>query len=124
MAQRDVSIVVKPVTPSRWTDLTTLFGPNGAYSGCWCMFHRQTASEYSAMAGEPNRAQMESIVERNKVPGLIAYVDGEPAGWVSVAPRKEFGRIERSPLFKREGAEPGVWSIVCFFVHRAHRGNG
>lgn len=117
-------IIVRPVTPSRWKDLESLFGQNGAYSGCWCMFFRQTSAEYSAQAGEKNRRQMKTLVERNKVPGLIAYLDKQPVGWVSVAPREQFGRIERSPLFKRETAEDGVWSIVCFFVHRSHRGAG
>jgi GNAT superfamily N-acetyltransferase len=117
-------IVVRPATRSRWKDLETLFGPNGAYSGCWCMFFRQTSAEFSASAGEPNRRRMKAIVERNEVPGLIAYLDKQPVGWVSVAPRKEFGRVERSPLFKSDEVEPGVWSIVCFFVHRSHRGTG
>src|SRR5688500_14923177 len=118
-------IVVRPVTPSRWNDLETLFGPSGAYSGCWCMFFRQTASEYSACAGDDNMRQMKALVQRNRVPGLVAYRDKEPVGWVSVAPREEFGRVERSPLFKREDtAESNVWSIVCFFVHRSHRGTG
>lgn len=88
------------------------------------MFFRQTSAEYASMSGSKNRAQMKSLVERKRVPGLIAYVDGEPAGWVSVAPREQFGRVERSPLFKRDAVEPGVWSIVCFFVHRSHRGHG
>jgi GNAT superfamily N-acetyltransferase len=88
------------------------------------MFFRQTSAEYSAKSGAENRGEMKRLVERNKVPGLIAYVDDEPAGWVSVAPRTQFGRVERSPLFKRDEVTPRVWSIVCFFVHRAHRGHG
>lgn len=118
------AIVVRPVTPSRWKDLEALFGPSGAYSGCWCMFFRQTSAEYADRAGEANRTQMQKLVQRNRMPGLLAYADGEPVGWVSVAPREQFGRVERSPLFKRETPEPGVWSIVCFFVHRSHRGRG
>ena len=120
-------IVVKPVTPSRWDDLAKLFGPNGAYSGCWCMFHRQTSAEFQAKAGAPNRSEMKSLVAGRKTPGLLAYVDGEPAGWVSVAPRKQFGRVERSPLSKHldpAASSDGVWSITCFFIHRAHRGQG
>ena len=118
------SLVVKPVTPARWDDLERLFGPNGAYSGCWCMFFRQTSAEYAANSGDANRDVLRSLVQRRKVPGLIAYVDGDPAGWVSVAPREQFGRVERSPLFKRDTVERGVWSIVCFFVHRSHRKRG
>ena len=120
----DADLIVRPLTPSRWKDLETLFGPNGAYSGCWCMFFRQTSAEYSAGAGEANKKQMKGLVERNKVPGLIAYLDKQPVGWVSVAPREQFGRVERSPLFKRETTETGVWSIVCFFVHHSQRGAG
>ena len=88
------------------------------------MFFRQTSAEYAAMSGDKNRAQMQSLVERNRVPGLIAYVDKRPVGWVSVAPRDQFGRVERSPLFKQPQREEGVWSIVCFFVHRSHRCRG
>ena len=120
-------IVVKPVTPSRWDDLVALFGPNGAYSGCWCMFHRQTSAEFQAKAGSANRTEMKALVERRKVPGLLAYVDGKPAGWVSVAPRKQFGRVERSPLSKHldpAATSGGIWSITCFFIHREHRGKG
>jgi hypothetical protein len=29
-----------PVTPERWPDLETLFGPRGATGGCWCMYWR------------------------------------------------------------------------------------
>src|SRR5687768_7822517 len=103
-------LVVKPVTPARWDDLERLFGPNGAYSGCWCMFFRQTSAEYTANSGDANRDALRSLVERRRVPGLIAYIDGEPAGWVSVAPREQFGRVERSLLFKRHTVERGVWS--------------
>lgn len=120
-------IVVKPVTPSRWQDLLALFGPNGAYSGCWCMYHRQTSNEFQSKVGERNRAEMKALVEKRRVPGLIAYVEREPAGWVSVAPRTEFGRVERSPLSKHldpAATSEGTWSITCFFIHRAHRGKG
>ena len=91
------------------------------------MFHRQTSAEFQAAAGTKNRAEMKSLVERRKTPGLLAYVDGEPVGWVSIAPRAQFGRIERSPLFKnRDGDESSkeMWSITCFFIHRNHRGKG
>jgi GNAT superfamily N-acetyltransferase len=91
------------------------------------MFHRQTSAEFQAKAGTKNRAEMKSLVERRKSPGLLAYVDGVPAGWVSVAPRAEFGRVERSPLFKHRDAtesSDGMWSITCFFIHRNHRGKG
>jgi GNAT superfamily N-acetyltransferase len=117
-------VIVRPATPGRWSDLEKLFGPSGAYSGCWCMFFRQTSAEFQAKAGNANRTELHGLVAGKKVPGLLAYRDKEPVGWVSVAPRTQFGRIERSPLFKRDEPEPNVWSIVCFYVGREHRGEG
>ena len=91
------------------------------------MFHRQTSGEFQAKAGAQNRTELKALVDRRKNPGLLAYVDREPAGWVSVGPRKDFGRVERSPLSKHldpAATSEGVWSITCFFIHRAHRGRG
>ena len=117
------SIDVRPVTRERWPDLERLFGPNGAYSGCWCMWFRQTSAEYERHHGDDNRRSMGRIVRNGRVPGLLAYVEGEPVGWVSVAPREEYGRIERSRKLRRVDDRP-VWSIVCFFIARAHRRTG
>ncbi len=59
----------------------------------------------------------------DRPPGLLAYEDGEPVGWVCVAPREEFGRIQRSRITKAVDETP-VWSIVCFFIPGRHRGKG
>ena len=106
-----------------------LFGwDRGAYSGCWCMWFRITQQEFSKGAprgGAPgNRDAMKRLVASGRVPGLLAYLDGRPVGWISVAPREEFGRVERSPVSKPTDDEPGVWSIVCWYIDRRHRGQG
>ncbi|HEC62059.1 MAG TPA: hypothetical protein ENI27_07380 [bacterium] len=36
-------LLFKAVTPDRWSDLEELFGRQGAYSGCWCMWRRKAA---------------------------------------------------------------------------------
>ena len=63
---------------------------------------------------------MKQIVDEGHVPGLIAYVDGIPAGWVSVAPRSEFSRLARSRVMKPVDDQP-VWSVVCFFIAKPFR---
>ncbi|HEV3472592.1 MAG TPA: GNAT family N-acetyltransferase, partial [Actinomycetota bacterium] len=118
-----MTFAVKPVTPNRWGDLERLFGPSGAYSGCWCMFFRQRSAEFSAKAGALNRAELKSLVARKKIPGLLAYLEREPVGWVSVAARQEFGRIERSPVVGPVDDLP-AWSIVCLYVAHSHRNKG
>jgi hypothetical protein len=30
-------VKIYPATAERWKDIETLFGPKGAYAGCWCM---------------------------------------------------------------------------------------
>jgi GNAT superfamily N-acetyltransferase len=116
-------VKVRPVTPSRWADLESLFGPNGAYSGCWCMWFRETSAEFDGNGNAGNRKALANLVRRNRQPGLLAYVEGEPAGWVSVAPRREFGRLERSPVLKPVDERP-VWSVVCFYIAKPFRGLG
>jgi GNAT superfamily N-acetyltransferase len=114
---------IHPVTPDRWDDLVALFGPNGAYSSCWCMWWRLTSSEFDRRHGAGTRRALKGLVDRGRVPGLLAYVDGKPVGWVSVAPREEFGRVERSRQLRPIDDKP-VWSIVCFYIHRKSRGRG
>jgi len=116
-------VEVRPATPSRWDDLVRLFGPSGAYANCWCMWWRMRSSDFDRAAPRSKRGGLRRLVGRGRSPGLLAYVDGEPIGWVSVAPREEYGRLERSPMLKRVDDQP-VWSIVCFYVDRAHRGSG
>jgi GNAT superfamily N-acetyltransferase len=114
------------VTPDRWDDLVALFGDNGAYANCWCMWWRTTAAQFDEGIkgrGAGNREAMKSLVSEGRVPGLLAYKGGEPVGWVSVAPRSEFGRVERSPILKPVDDE-AAWAIVCFYIDKRHRGEG
>jgi len=117
------ALMVEPVTADRWDDLVALFGERGAYDGCWCMWWRIPSAEYSEQRGAGNRVAMRRLVADDERPGLIAYRDGRPVGWVSVAPREEFGRLSRSPTLKAVDDQP-VWSIVCFYVDKSERGTG
>jgi len=116
-------IVCRPLTPARWNDLTTLFGRNGACSGCWCMFFRQSGSEFNASHGAPNRAAFRRIVHSGRPTGVIAYVDGEPAGWCAVAPREDYPRLARSRILEPVDERP-AWAVTCFFVKAGYRGLG
>jgi GNAT superfamily N-acetyltransferase len=119
-------VKVVPVTAERWGELERLFGPYGASYGCWCMYWRLTAQGYEEgrkERGAANRAGLKGLVDGGAVPGLLAYVDGEPAGWVSLGPREAFPRFASHWALRPVDEEP-VWSIVCFFVGRAVRGRG
>ncbi len=113
----------KLLTPNTWGDFERLFGPRGAYGGCWCTYWRRTRREFEKGQGEGNRKFLKAMVDSGEVPGIIAYSDGEPAGWCSVAPRESFPSLNRSPVLKRIDDRP-VWSIVCFYIARSYRNEG
>ena len=60
--------------------------------------------------------------------GLVAYVDGEPAGWVAVEPRTAYPKLRSSrvPWSGRDEnkADDGVWAVTCFVVRKGYRGRG
>ena len=111
------------LTLERWTDFEELFGPRGATGGCWCMWWRLTGREFDGQKGEGNRRAMKAIVDSGRVPGILAYHEGHPVGWCSVAPREEFPRLGRSRILKPVDDEP-VWSVVCFFIAKSYRRRG
>ena len=84
------------------------------------MYWRLSNKDFAAMKGDTNRKVMRSIVDAGEVPGIVAYVDDQPAGWCSVAPRQVFPRLENSRVARRVDDEL-VWSVVCFFVHKEYR---
>ena len=116
-------IEVRPASHARWHDVERVLDQRGAVKGCWCMFFRSQVHEHRSNTGEDNRLALRRLVEAGAHPGLLAYRDGAPVGWVSVAPREEFSRLDRSPVSRRVDARP-VWALVCLYVPRPHRGTG
>lgn len=117
---------IEALTPDRWDDLADLFGPNGACGGCWCMWWRVSAEEFKA-GNDANRERFRAVVATAEhAPGLLAYDDeGRPVGWAAVAPRRDFGRIERSrDLVDPAEDGPPPWSVNCFYIRAGHRGQG
>jgi GNAT superfamily N-acetyltransferase len=110
----------QPVTAKRWKDLVSLFGERGACGGCWCMWWRLSRSQFNQQKGEGNKKALKKIVNSGEIPGLLAYSEGEPIGWCSVAPREKFSTLERSRILKRIDEKP-VWSVVCFFIAKPFR---
>lgn len=116
-------IEVCPATAERWDDLQRVFGPNGAYYGCWCMFFRHRRKDFNDKKAAENKRDMRALVESGAEPGLIAYVDGQPAAWVSLDRRENLPMLVHSISNKPIDDNP-VWSIVCFVVHKDYRRRG
>jgi GNAT superfamily N-acetyltransferase len=119
------TVEVVPLTPDRWADFSALFDEGGDPKACSCMFWRVRSRDWSFANAAEARAGMRSLVDdaRDPAPGLLAYVGGRAVGWVSVAPREEYGRLVNSRVRPPIDDVP-VWSIVCFVVSRTVRGHG
>ena len=127
MASMSRDLEIHPLTPKRLPDLAALFGQGGDPKWCWCAFYRVRGLTWSNATPAGNRKVLEKAVRTDaragRAPGLVAYRDGEAVGWVSLAPREEFDRLEHSTVLARIDDKP-VWSIVCFVVGRKARGQG
>jgi GNAT superfamily N-acetyltransferase len=67
---------------------------------------------------------MRAIVAAGEPPGLLAYMDDEPVGWVSVDRRESLDHFEYSRKVKALDRPEGLWSIVCFVIDKGHRRQG
>lgn len=114
---------VFPLTPDRWDDFEQLFGPRGACAGCWCLYWKLPRKVFTAGQGNHNRLVQKEIVASGRTPGLLAYVDGIPAGWVAVEPRENYPVLNNSRILRPLDDTP-VWSVTCFFVAKKYRSQG
>ena len=116
----------RPLTPRTWADLEALFDlPGGSIvRGCWCMYYRKSGKVLvNSQAGADNKKQLCELVDNGVVPGLVGHVDGVPAGWISLGPREDYPKLQRSRIMKPVD-DSRVWSVVCTYVARRHRGQG
>lgn len=116
-------LATSPLTPERWPDFETVMGPKGGCGGCWCMLWRRRKADYDKSVGDGNREDIRAIVEGGEEPGLLAYENDRPVGWISLAPRERFVRLETSRVLKPVDDRP-VWSVSCFLVAKDCRNRG
>lgn len=116
-------IETHPLTPGRWRDFAELMNSRYDTRHCWCMWPRMTTN-YRTRTDATNKRAFKKVVDSAKTPpGVLAYVDGVPAGWCAVAPRDDYPKLTRSRATAPVDDQP-VWSVVCFFIRRGARGRG
>ena len=118
-----MGIVVRPATKARFGDVATMLGPkNPDSSVCWCLSHRLDSKTNRALVGRARGEYVKMLCGRRAAPGVLAYADGEVAGWAAVAPRSELP-FARSAKIPRVDDLP-VWSVWCIRVRPGYRGRG
>jgi GNAT superfamily N-acetyltransferase len=125
-------LTVVPANEASWDDLQDVLGRSDA-GHCQCQWFKilgwiwrdSTLEERTAMlraqtaCGNPDAAATS---------GLLAYVDGEPAGWVAVEPRTAYPKLRTSRIpwsgRDEDKDDHGVWAVTCFVVRKGYRGRG
>lgn len=87
------------------------------------MTWRLKQSQYEKQKGLGNKRSLKKLVSRKMPIGILAFINDQPIGWCSLAPREHFVRLENSRILKRVDDTP-VWSIVCFFISKTSRNKG
>jgi GNAT superfamily N-acetyltransferase len=119
-----VTIRTFPATPERWDDIVTVFGRRGDDPG-WCWCQRFMAPSQDGITTSNRDALHSEVQSASVAPGVLAYVDGTPAGWSRVMPRSAVPLVQRNRALRRIlDDNPGVWWIPCFAVDRRHRSIG
>jgi hypothetical protein len=108
---------IAPLTSQRWDDFTALFGGSAVTNGCWCMFWRIPRKQFQNNGSAGNRTAMQALVDAGKIPGVLAYLDGQPVAWCSLGPRESYGALERSRVLNRVDEQP-VWSLCVLFCRK------
>lgn len=117
-----MTIEVRPATD--FDDLATMNGPKRPdASVCWCLSYRLLSSkENRELTGPARGERMRELVAQDPPPGVLAYDDGEVAGWAAVHPRADTSYAKNRKIPHVD--ELNAWSAWCIRVRPGFRGRG
>jgi GNAT superfamily N-acetyltransferase len=125
-------VTIIPANEASWEDLAAIFGTSDP-GRCQCQRYkvmgwiwrdstqpeRTAALRAQTACGDPDAPATS---------GLVAYVEGEPAGWVAVEPRTAYPKLRGMPVpwkgREEDRDDDGVWAVTCFVIRKGYRGRG
>lgn len=124
-----------PANEASWADVEAVFGTRGDPSRCYCQRYKMASGESWASVGPEElafrlRAQADcGRPEAGSTAGLVAFVDGEPAGWCAVEPRPSYPRLLLKARVPWEGRtedkrDASVWAVTCLVTRVGFRRRG
>jgi len=128
-------LTIVPANEASWSDLQAVFGARGDASRCQCQRYKMQPGESWASVGREelaSRFRRQTACGRpasSTTSGLVAYLDGEPAGWCAVEPRTAYPRLLLKTRVPWEGraedkADDSVWAVTCFVTRAGFRRRG
>ena len=122
-APTDNEVHFRAVTANTLADLDRFSSEHGKFRYCSCMRWRMTSTEFRRSDKQGRIEALNGRVDDGYPIGVLAYVDGTPVGWCSIAPREEFRGLERYRKLARLD-DAAVWAVTCFFIDRRYRRKG
>ncbi|MFE6733157.1 GNAT family N-acetyltransferase [Microbacterium sp. NPDC057650] len=123
-----VTITTERATVERWDDVQHSLTGGGDGASCQCIWPMLRNKDWEATNLDQRREMLHDEVADGPPPGIVAYVDGEAAGWIRVGPRPAQVRLVNTRTIVGATSEPldddSVWAVSCFVVRREHRGKG
>jgi GNAT superfamily N-acetyltransferase len=122
------AVTIHPVTPDRLDDWRRFFDHDGFagnpdWASCYCLEpHVPAPPEEPERPWRTSRATVVERLERGTTFGYLAYVDGNPAGWVNASSRADYGPLRD---VDPDGPAPEtVVGVSCFVVAPPYRRHG
>ena len=117
-----MTIEVRPATS--FPDVAAVLGPKKNPDGnvCWCLSHRVDSKTNRTLAGRERGEYVRKLCRRKVAPGVLAYDDGEVAGWAGIAPRADLPVAHSTKIAAVDDLP--VWNIFCVRVQPGFRGRG
>lgn len=118
-------IRIVPSDEVPWEDVKAIFDGSEP-SKCRCQRYKVKGWMWRDSTMDERLAAHEEQSARGS--GLVAYVDGQPAGWVAVEPRCDYAKLLGMPIPWKGRAEDkhddGVWAVTCFVTRTGYRKRG
>lgn len=135
MTATEPTLTIVPANQASWADLQAIFTTRGQGSRCYCQrFKLARRESFGSFPAEERAHRLREQTdcghpESDTTSGLVAYLDGEPAGWCAVEPRSAYAGLVRNQRIPWEGrdedkADDSVWAVTCFFTRAGFRKRG
>jgi GNAT superfamily N-acetyltransferase len=119
-----MAVTVQRVGEALFDDVQAVFGARGQAARCQCQRYRMGWYDHQSDNVEGRRELLRDQVSEGH--GLLAYLDGEPVGWCSLAPRCDYPFL-RQPTWKgrnEDKNDASVWAVTCFVTRAGFRHQG
>jgi GNAT superfamily N-acetyltransferase len=129
----DGQLDIVPANEASRDDLTAIFGTTDYPGRCQCQRFKVPGWIWRDSTQEQRTASLEAQAAcgnpaARATSGLVAYLGGQPAGWVAVEPRTAYPKLRGSRVVwagrDEDKDDESVWAVTCFAVRKGYRGRG